>query len=340
MTFRLLACDGGGIRGYLTAKLIQKLDQATAGQLLGKSDGYAGTSTGGLIAIGLAAGVKIGKMVDIYANDAAKIFTANPHYLANAARYRLLAAASQPELAGPGVLECAYTAEGLCKVMTPLVGDRTLGQITDKLLVVPAAQLHDARVAPPRWMPAILCNQRMHGDHSAVRLIDVALATSAAPTYFPPHDIPGLGYFADGGTFANNPVLNGVEAALTSGLASGLDDLSVISIGTGLSPQSLTPKTIGDPLDWGAFWWMNPTGLDGVPPMALLDLALTLSAQNAGMVTKRLLSRRMVRLQPVLSSPVPLDGHSAGDYRIMDKAIDQVENSPAWQSAIALVKAW
>jgi patatin-like phospholipase/acyl hydrolase len=50
MTFKILSCDGGGIRGLITALLIQDLDRRS--QIIARADGFAGTSTGGLIALG------------------------------------------------------------------------------------------------------------------------------------------------------------------------------------------------------------------------------------------------------------------------------------------------
>jgi patatin-like phospholipase/acyl hydrolase len=78
MTFRLIACDGGGIRGYISSTLIRDLDSETGGKLLKSADGFAGTSTGGLISIGLGAGVAIGTIQNIYATRAAEIFKKAP----------------------------------------------------------------------------------------------------------------------------------------------------------------------------------------------------------------------------------------------------------------------
>lgn len=62
--FLILTCDGGGIRGLITAMLIDKLNEEL--NFLDKIDLFAGTSTGGLIALGLASGLPISQLVDIY----------------------------------------------------------------------------------------------------------------------------------------------------------------------------------------------------------------------------------------------------------------------------------
>ena len=80
MTFRILACDGGGIRGYLSSRLIQELNTATKGKFLKSVDGYAGTSTGSLISIALASGkLGIDQLVTIYKTEGPTIFQKTPY---------------------------------------------------------------------------------------------------------------------------------------------------------------------------------------------------------------------------------------------------------------------
>ena len=69
MSFKILCCDGGGIRGVITALLIQDLDKSFG--IVAGANGFAGTSTGGLISLGLVNGVAIGDIVNVYENDGA-----------------------------------------------------------------------------------------------------------------------------------------------------------------------------------------------------------------------------------------------------------------------------
>ena len=64
-TYRILSCDGGGIRGVITAKLLQALDPS----VLKNIDLFAGTSTGSIIALGLASGVPIDTIVELYSAE-------------------------------------------------------------------------------------------------------------------------------------------------------------------------------------------------------------------------------------------------------------------------------
>ena len=246
-------------------------------------------------------------------------------------------------LAGPGTFECEYVATGLREVIDQLLPDdkATLGGTTTRMIAVNSAQLLNDAVQPPHWAPVTLNNLKVGGDYSDVLLADAALATSAAPTYFPPHQIGARCYFADGGTFANNPVMNAIELALSAGKAASLADIEVISFGTGLTPQGISPKAIGKPLDWGVTSWLWPRKTrKGVPATALLSMTMELSAQNAGSIADRLLGHRMARINPVLAEPVPLDAYEKADYAIMDAAIAEAKQGQGWKDAIKLIKDW
>ena len=70
--YRILACDGGGIRGLLMALIIRQLHHELG--ILDRVDLFAGTSTGGILALGLAGGAGIDQIVDIYQKRASEIF--------------------------------------------------------------------------------------------------------------------------------------------------------------------------------------------------------------------------------------------------------------------------
>ncbi len=344
MTYRILSCDGGGIRGYLSSTLIKNLDAQTGGKLLGGVHGYAGTSTGGLIAIALGAGVPIDDIVRVYAHDAAQIFKENRSFSTSEADIAMRGAVEEQNLkAGPGLFECAYVATGLRQVIDQLLPNSraTLGDIPTKMVAVNSAQLMNDTARPARWTPVTLNNLKVGADYSAVRLTDAALATSAAPTFFPPHQIGKMGYFADGGTFANNPVMNAIEVALSSGKVSALSEIEVISVGTGLTPQGISTTAIGQPLDWGVTSWLWPLqSRKGAPATALLNLTLDLSAQNAGGIVERLLGGQLARINPLLAKPVPLDGYTAADYAVMDNAISAAMAGQGWKDAVKLIMSW
>ena len=154
-----------------------------------------------------------------------------------------------------------------------------------------------------------------------VSIVDAALATSAAPTYFPSHGLDGRA-LVDGGVFASNPALAAIAEALkrdedTTG--PGLDDLLVVSIGTGVHEEGFSQSEVSG---WGRLGWILPHG--GEPPLlgAVLDGAsdaadhwahmLVNHAPGTGPPNGAEIGRgpRYFRLQVQLTEPVALDDAS------------------------------
>ncbi|SPJ31487.1 patatin-like phospholipase family protein [Falsiruegeria mediterranea] len=349
MAFKLLSCDGGGVRGYLTCLILSELHKETG--FLHKVDGFIGTSTGGLLAVALADGRSQGKdlavlmdeITSIYRNQADKIFRENEHNMFDRSFDALIHKFGFGD--GPGIRSSQFTSTGLAEIGKSLVGDRELGSISPEIvLAVPAVCLHwSNRVG---WAPFTLTNQELVRDDwlnlSTVKLLDMAMATSAAPTFFPPHQIVSegrdYGYFIDGGVFANNPVLNGINVAIAAGKAKNLSDIEVISIGTGRQPISISEEMVKNPDDWGLLKWFGLTS--GAPGGALLDLGLTTSAENQYWIAKLVLDERLVRLDPPLSKTVSLTSRDAKSYEQMKEASQFAMDSPYWQDALVLLQNW
>lgn len=349
MTFRLVSCDGGGIRGYLTCLILERLHKETG--FLNKADGFAGTSTGGLIAVALADGRSQGKDMDAlitglvshYRDDAEKIFRENERSIVDKAldevlrRFRLGG--------GPGITAAQYNASGLTEIGQGLVADRTVGSLSkDLVLAVNTVCLH--RSDNVGWAPFTVTNHDLGYDSwldmSAVKLLDVALASSAAPTYFPPHLIKAggvdYGYFADGGTFANNPVLNGINIAIAAQHAEGLEHIEALSIGTGQQPTDISEAMIRDPEDWGMLKWFGVTS--AAPRGALIELLLSTSAENQFWMARLVLKDRLVRLNPPLPKVVGLATHRPESYDLMDEAFENMMSNGEWGSALEMVANW
>lgn len=349
MTFRLVSCDGGGIRGYLTCLILRGLQVETG--FLDKADGFAGTSTGGLIAVALADGRAQGKdltelvdkLASHYRDDADVIFRENERSLVDKALDEVLRRVKLG--GGPGITAAQYNASGLAEIGETLVGDRTVGSLSkDIVLAVNTVCLHRSDQAG--WAPFTVTNQDLGNgswlDMSAVKLLDIALASSAAPTYFPPHLITAAGidygYFADGGAFANNPVLNGINIAIAAERATGLDNIEALSIGTGQQPTDISEEMIRDPDDWGLLKWFGITS--NAPKGALIELLLTTSAENQYWMARLVLKDRLVRLNPPLPKVVGLSTHKPAAYDLMDQAFSAIQASADWVSAIEMLRRW
>ncbi|SLN67191.1 patatin-like phospholipase family protein [Ruegeria meonggei] len=349
MVFKLVSCDGGGIRGYLTCLILQGLHEETG--CLDTADGFAGTSTGGLMAVALADGRTQGKdmaklIADLaahYRDDADTIFRENERNFLDKALDDLLRRFHLG--GGPGITASQYNATGLEEIGLSLVEDRTIGSLsTDMVLAVNTTCLH--RSDKIGWAPFTITNQNLEHeswlDMSAVRLLDVALASSAAPSYFPPHQIKAggkdYGYFADGGTFANNPVMNGINVAIATNRAHGLEDVEALSIGTGQQPTDISEEMVKNPDDWGLLKWFGITS--NAPRGALIELLLNTSAENQYWMARLVLKDRLVRINPPLPKVVGLATHKPESYTLMDKAYQASKQSTYWANAVKMMRGW
>ena len=331
MAFKILCCDGGGIRGLITALLIQDLDKSY--QVIKNADGFAGTSTGGLIALGLANGQTIDTIVDVYTNKGSTIFQPNGWLLDAQARPQNQAPAqSAQELgSGPGLFKCQYVNTGLKQVAGSMVSGKLSS--VGPFVAVNSARLWD--MDQNSWEPCTISNgtKNVYRD---IDMLDAALATSAAPTYFPPYAVGDYGYFADGGTFANNPSMTAIVEAIYQGYVSGPSDILMLSLGTGVNPVGMPNNDVGNPLDWGVTHWLWPSSNGLVPAMALLNLTMDATAELAAAQAAQLLGGNYMRANVPLSQPFALD-----DYQNVETLVnatqDYIANSSDWQQARAWV---
>ena len=215
--FRVLSLDGGGMRGTYTATYLDRVASAFARRRgvgildIGAAfDLIVGTSTGGIIACALAAGIPLSELVKLYVEHGKGIFP-----LAVPTR---LSRVFGDHWRRPGAL--ASGAAALRRALDDKLGAITLADIfKDRgiALAIPAVEMgqHRAWVFKTPHLPGT-----NHRDDNYT-LVDVCLATSAAPIYrslaaldHADHDDGGFNVFVDGGLWANNPVLVGLIDAL------------------------------------------------------------------------------------------------------------------------------
>jgi patatin-like phospholipase/acyl hydrolase len=188
--FQILSLSGGGYLGLYSARILAELEEALGGRPLHTCfDLIAGTSVGGIIALGIAAGVPARSIADAFGERGEAIFSGRS---APKSALALLCDVART-LSGP-----KYTGVALRETVAALVGDLTLGDLRRPCLI-PAVNL-------TKGGPQIFKTPH-HSDFSRdlrLKVVDVAMATSAAPTFFPVASI-GDELFADGGMFANSP---------------------------------------------------------------------------------------------------------------------------------------
>jgi len=234
--FQILSLDGGGARGIFSAALLAGLEQDLGCPVVSYFDLVVGTSTGGIIAAALGGGESAEAIVDLYVSKMSTIFP-GPH------RTRELRRLARPK----------YAADGLEKVLRGVFGDRLLGE-SRVPLVIPSFDLGENSIYLFKTPHA----ERLRRDWR-VPLWQVAMATSAAPTYFPAFCLPGDGgRLVDGGVWANNPAMVGVAEAVSM-FGQPLDTIRVLSIGA-----TSDTRTRRRGLDHGGLiqWFRSPKVTD------------------------------------------------------------------------------
>jgi predicted acylesterase/phospholipase RssA len=206
--FQILSLDGGGIRGVFTAAILAAIEKDLKVRITDHFDLIAGTSTGGIIAIALGLGLSPGDILEFYREHGPRIF-------GNSLRLR----------SAQWWLRRKYNPAALETGLRAVFGERAFGEST-KRLVVPSYNLGEDDVYIFRTPHA----ERLRRDY-VVPAWQAALATSAAPTYFPAcRAVDGM-RLIDGGVWANNPALVAVVEAHGT-LNIPLERLRLLSVGT------------------------------------------------------------------------------------------------------------
>jgi patatin-like phospholipase/acyl hydrolase len=272
MRHLILSLDGGGIRGVLTAKLLERLEAACP--FLDGVQLFAGTSTGGLLALGLARGLSPTDLVELYRQWGSVIFSDRD---------------ALDRLAGPAdeLWRADYdNQQGLRSALLPHFEGLRLRDLGHRVLIPTFDLCASLPSGQRQWKPKFLHNYDTPGNDGAVSVLDAALRTTAAPTYFPSYQ--GA---IDGGVVVNNPSMCAVAKALKAGVP--LEEIHVLSLGTGFSPR----KIEGQRLDWGSSQWSTriiQLMLEGMPGVADYQCA-------------QVLGPRYLRLDVTLEEPIDLD---------------------------------
>lgn len=271
--FRVLSIDGGGVRGVYPAALLAQFEQQLAQPIHRFFDLIVGTSTGGILAIGLALGIPARELEGLYRERASAVFPQS--YLGGARRW---------------MTGRKYATGPLEDELRRAFGDAQLGAAKTRLCI-PAV---DCATGSPRVFKT-RHSERFHVD-AKLPAYRVALATAAAPTYFPAVPVTGPDAMVDGGLWANNPTMVGIVEA-TSVLRVPPSSLRVLSIGTGSKACVISASEATRP---NATTW----------PMRIVDFVLAAQAQAAEFQSS-ILAREMGfvyrRLNPELKQPRLLD---------------------------------
>lgn len=245
--FQALALSGGGFRGLYTAQLLADLERHLGEPAATRFDLIAGTSIGGILALALACEIPAARIVSLFQDHGAEIFRRRSWF---------------------GYFKSKYASTPLQSLLadSSLFGERQLGECRHPVLV-PAINYTTGK--PVVFKTA---HHRNFQTDKHFRLVDVALATSAAPTYFPRHVFNNCQY-VDGGLFANAPGMLALhEAEFFFGRSP--DRVHLLSVGTMSTKATVDPRKNrnGGMTSWGG---INPVDTPGQL------FGLTLSAQES-----------------------------------------------------------
>ncbi len=205
--FQILSLDGGGLKGIFTAAFLANWEKDTGTRIVDHFDLITGTSTGGIIALGLGLGLTAAEILQFYETKSELIFPRRA--LGNLKHWFLV----------------KHSPEGLETALREVFADRTLGE-SKRPLVIPAYYARRGEI----YLFKTPHHKRLRSDWRE-KVTDVARATAAAPTFLSPHVKASGLELVDGGVWANNPVMVAVSEALGY-FAKPQDSIAALRIGT------------------------------------------------------------------------------------------------------------
>ena len=211
-SYRVLALDGGGIKGTYAAAFLAEVERVTGKNVVDHFDLIAGTSTGGIIALGLGLGLPAQQILEFYETRGPEIFPLTEIDARWGRRVRHFFATK-------------HAVDPLRNALTEVFGERVIGESVARLLI-PA---FDGTSGDVKLFKT--CHHPKFTIDFEEKAVDVALATSAAPTFLPAFTARTGMVLVDGGVWANCPASVAVVEALTT-LERPIGSIDLLSIGT------------------------------------------------------------------------------------------------------------
>ena len=304
--YRILTLDGGGVRGVLTARMLERIEASRPG-FIARADLLAGTSVGAILALGLASGKTPTEMVNLDRDQSKLIFHDSLMHEAG-------------ELWG--LNGARYTTENRHAGLHPTLGVLTLGELPKKVLVTTFQldsenPLEPSKPGAPRtWKPKFFHNFPLDNSGSPNSdlnqcAVDIALRSSAAPTFFPVYQ-----GFIDGGVVANNPGMCALAQAINPHTGQqAIKDVSLLSVGTGARAQWLETQNG----DWGLRQW----------GFKLVELILETGSGLSDYQCQQLLGDCFRRMEVNFDKTIPLNAVDEIDH-LVGLADSFADNAATW----------
>lgn len=310
--FLVISCDGGGIRGVIPSLLLQDLSQS----LIDSVDFFAGTSTGSVIALGLAGGVTIDQMVEYYEDPAicAGFFARYeiPHdHKVDSGLPGLIEKIGQKIEEGldkvarnkivDSLLFPQYSNEGRLEVLETMLPEATVEEVrvkNGKLVLATTFALDMTVDGRQTWRPTVISNLPEHNGLQGVSLVDAAMCSTSAPLGYEGWKLDNGVCYADGAVYANNPCAIALATLANSSVLGeeGLSRVYCLSLGTGFNFGSYPiQKGLSAKYAWGVLGWLTPFATDEVEKFPLMAAYSAGSLQSSDLVSRELLGHSRFR---------------------------------------------
>lgn len=228
--YKILSIDGGGIKGVFPAAFLAEIEKHIPGKIADYFDLIAGTSTGGIIALALGLGLSAEETVSFYEKYGPEIF--KTRLLDRVCRKVPLLNQVYP------IRHSLYPQERLKNALQETFSNHILGDSKTRLLIPTLSlEIGDA------YLFKTYHNKRFVNDYK-MEMVEVAMATAAAPTYFNIYKAKNHVSYIDGGVWSNNPTDKAVIEALHV-LGWPKEEIQVLSLGctkTALDCINSNPK--------------------------------------------------------------------------------------------------
>jgi patatin-like phospholipase/acyl hydrolase len=300
--YRILSLDGGGVKGAFTTEVLRLLSKEIS--FFDKIDFFVGTSTGGLIALCLCYGVPIDLLCQMYGDFSKIIFSPNPTFQEG--------------------VESKYRSDHLKSLLLNHVfaNDPKLSALPKKVAVT-SFNLDKEK----GYGPFLFHNfDRSISDRYTIS--DAALATAAAPLYFPSYH-----GFLDGGVFASNPTLCGLTLALEKENLN-LSQIEILSVGTTKNKIYLEQD-----LSWGEKMWGKEKKIsDTCSYYPLFHLMSEGANEMIAHQSKVLLKEDFHRINVEIDKEVGIDSYASISY-LIEKANElPTKHARLWSDSLKFLE--
>ncbi|RDY24996.1 patatin [Romboutsia maritimum] len=291
LNFNIVTFDGGGLKGALSIGLFERL-QNQLPNIIRDTNMIAGTSTGSLIALGLAYGLSPREIKEFYSIE-------NAEYIFDKSYSEIL----RPK----------YNNKHLKDVLRSIFPESLKLKDLGKLVIIPTFSIGNETSS---WKP-IFYNNIPGSSTESARVIDVAMSSSAAPFFFPTYK-----NHIDGGIIATDPSLACLVYALDKELGRNLDDIRLLSLGTGYVYNSIKEDTT----TWGALDWV----VNKNPDVPIISVTLEGNCQMSQLFSEKLLDENYCRLNPKMDRDISMDDCEALEYLISLSENYDIEEIIKW----------